>query len=900
MRPRKKGPRPRPGKRASGPRPGRGRIFPQYSIDDDVEREIQSHLESRARELEEEGWEPASAMAEARRLFGDRESVAGECKEIARSQERVEEIGAMMETFRQDMGFGFRMLGRNPLFALVATVTLALGIGANTAVFSIVDGVLFRPLPYEDPQALVWVQEVNAYNGSMSVAWANFRDWREESGAFSALAAYASTGTTILGGDEPVRARMTNASVDFWKVFPVPPLAGRMGSEGEFDPARPPVAVLSEGFWRGALGGRSIEDLRLEISGRPIQVIGVAPASFDYPTGTDLWTNQVFLGQSDDRTAHNWNVVGRLAGGVSVERARQEVDALTRRIVRRSPDATPEYLAEGAQLVTLQERVVGEARTPLILLLGAAGLVLLVACTNLASTFLARGAGRSRELAVRVSMGASRGRIARQIFAESLVLAFLGVVVGLVLARTVLGGLHALGPVSLPRLAEIRMDGPILGYTAGTGLLTALLFGLLPARRLAGQAVGEALREGGRGNTRLGVKGVWRGLVATEVAMALMLLVGSGLLVRSFRTLLNEDVGFDANDTASLSMSLNFAKYRSFEAEADWYAGFLQALEADPAVAAAGVLSTLPGAGSLPNGLLELDGDLSRQAQGAYLVASAGAFEALDVPLLRGRLFGPTDGPGDAHVALVSQSFADRYWPGEDPLGKSVSGGGMDNLYRERPFSTVVGVVGDLRYQSPGEEAIPAVYFPFTQRPYRIAYGTGVVMKAAGGDPARLSSPVRAILQRMEPDVPFQFRTLRSLLGDTVAERRFVMLVLGGFSLLALILAGVGIYGVVSFSVAQRTREMGIRMALGAQPVSVLHLVMGEALQMVVLGFLWGVPGALLLSRMMGSLLYQVSPWDAVTLVSVPMGLLLMAILASWIPARSGTRVDPMTAMRSE
>ena len=887
-----------PGRRA--PMPGKGRIFRRYGIDEDVEREIQLHLESRARELEGEGWSPAEAMAEARRLFGDREAVGGVCKDIARSHERSEERAAVVDMVWQDVRFGFRMLRRNPLFALVATVTLGLGIGANTAVFSIVNGVLLRPLPYEDPQALVWAQEVNAYNGPMSVAWANFTDWQAESGSFSALAAYGSTGATVLGGALPVRAQVTNVSRDFWAVFPLRPVVGHVGGDGAFDPAQPLVAVVSEGFWRGALGGEPLDDLRLEISGRQVQVLGVGPAGFDYPAGTEIWTNLVFLGQSDDRTAHNWNVVGRLAAGVSVEQARQEVDALTKRIVLRSPDATPEYLAEGALVTSLRERVVGEARLPLVLLLGAAGLVFLVACTNLASNLLARGANRSRELAVRVSMGASRGRIVRQLFTESLVLALLGMGGGLLMAVMVLGALHTLGPVSLPRLAEIRMDGPTLGYTAGAALLTGLLFGLFPARRLAGLGVGKSLREGGRGSTGPGGKRVWQGLVGTEVALALVLLVGSGLLVRSFRALLHEDLGLNTEKAASLSMALNFAKYRSFEAEVNWYAELLEALEGDPAVEAAGVLSTLPGSGSLPNGLLELDGDLSKQAQGAYLVASAGAFGALDIPLLEGRLFDDTDGAGAAHVALVSRSFADRYWPGEDPIGKSVSGGGMDNLYRERPFSTVVGVVGDVRYQSPGEEAIPAVYFPYAQRPYRIAYGTGVVMKAAGGDPARLANPVRAILHGLDPDVPLQFRTLDALVGDTVAERRFVMMILGGFSLIALILAGVGIYGVVSFTVAQRTREMGIRLALGADPGSVLRLVMGEALRMVALGFALGVPGALILSRMMASLLYEVSPWDVPTLVVVPLGLLTTALLASWIPARGGTRVDPMVAIRAE
>jgi putative ABC transport system permease protein len=806
----------------------------------------------------------------------------------------------MLEEGLQDVRYGLRMLWRNPAFTLVAVVTLAMGIGANTAIFSLVNGVLLKSLPYDNPHELVWVQEVNAHNGPMSVTWANFVDWQEESSSFSGLTAYGSSGVTVLGGDRPVRAQLASVSADFWTVFPVRPFLGRLTAERDFGPGTPLVAVLGKSFWLNELGGRGLDGQILEIDGEHVQVIGVIPEGFNFPSDAEIWTNLALLGQSDSRTAHNWSVVGRLAPGVTVETARQEMDVLTKRIVLRAPDATPEYLAEGALVLPLHDQIVGEARTPLILLLGAAGLVLLVACTNLASTLLARGAYRSRELAVRASLGASRSRIMRLLFTESLVLAFLGALGGVGMAILVMGGLHVFGPESLPRVAEIKIDGLVLAYAAGVALLTAFLFGLFPARRLAGRGVGEALREGGRGNTGRREKRIWQSLVGAEVALALVLLVGSGLLVRSFQALLHEDAGFDAQDTGSIFMTLSYLKHPSLRSQVDWYSEFLETLEADPTVKSAGILSTLPVRGSLPNGLLELDGDLNKQAQGAYLVASVGAFEALDIPLLRGRLFRPTDGPDDSHVAVVSQGFADRYWPGGDPIGKSVTGGGMDNLSAERPFARVVGVVGNVRFQALGQEAIPAVYFPFTQRPFRIAFGTGVVMEAANGDPAALANSVRTTLQRLDPDVPIQFGTLEALVSDSIAERRFIMLILGGFSLIALLLAGVGIYGVVSYTVAQRTREMGIRVALGANPGSVLRLVMIEALQVVFLGLAGGVLASLALSRMMRSLLYEVSPWDSTTIVSVVAMLSAAAALASWIPARGGTRVDPMTTMRAE
>ena len=878
-------------------RPG---IFPRFGVSEDVDREIRSHLDWRTEELEREGWSATEAREEAKRLFGDHEEVARKCRQITRSHRRALRRAKTMEMFWQDVRYGARTLSRSPVFALVAVSTLALGIGANTAIFSVVNGVLLKPLPYDEAQDIVWVQEVNAYNGPMSVAWANFVDWREESGSFAGLAAYGAVATTVLGADRPVRAQFTSVSEDFWTVFPVRPLEGRLFIESDYGPGVAPVAVVSRQFWQDELGGRELDEQLLEIGPDLVRVVGVLRAGFGFPSGTEIWSTLPLLGQSDSRTAHNWNVVGRLARGATVERARQEVDALTRRIVLRAPDATPEYLAEGALVVPLHDRIVGEVRTPLLLLLGAAGLVLLVACTNLASTLVARGTSRSRELAVRVAMGANRPRLIRHLFTESLLLAFLGGVGGVGLGMLVMRGLHALGPSSVPRLAEVGIDGWVLVYTGGVTLMTSLLFGLFPARRLARLGVGDVLREGGRGNTGGSGNRVWPMLVGTEVALALVLLVGSGLLVRSFRVLLQEDPGFETADAASISMSLSRLKYPSLREQADWYTRFLAELEADPAVAAAGVLSTVPVQGFLPNGRLELDGDLSKEASGAYLVASAGAFEALDIPLLRGRLFLPTDGPDDAHVALVSQTFAERYWPGEDPIGKSVTGGGMDNFNDERPFARVVGVVGDVRFENLGLEAIPAVYFPYTQRPFRIVFGTGIVLEAAARDPAALANTIRTVLQRLDPDVPLRFRTMDSLVNDSVAERRFVMLILGGFSLTALLLAGVGIFGVVSFTVAQRKREMGIRMALGADAGSVVRLVMGAALRMVLAGLTVGVLGSLALGRLMRSMLYEVGPWDPVTMITTVSLLLGAATVASWVPARGGTRFHPVTTMRAD
>jgi predicted permease len=446
----------------------------------------------------------------------------------------------------------------------------------------------------------------------------------------------------------------------------------------------------------------------------------------------------------------------------------------------------------------------------------------------------------------------------------------------------------------------VGIDGTVLLFTAGVAVLTALLFGLLPARRLSGTGPGQALRGGGRGNADVTRGGIWRFLVGTEVALALLLLAGSALLVRSFRSVMSEDAGFDASDVDVIPMSLSQIKYPTAEDDGRFYDRFLAELEALPGVSAAGVLSTVPVEGGLPNGRMELDGDLEKRADGGYVVASAGAFEALDIPLLDGRLFDERDGPDDAHVAIVSRAFAERYWPGESAVGKSVTGGGMDNFYDERIFARVIGVVGDVRHQGLARETYPTVYFPYTQRPYRIRYASAVVVEASNGDAAGLTAALRDRLRTADPDVPVRIRTLASVVRASVGERRFVMWVLGGFSLTALILSGVGIFGVVSYTVARRTREMGIRMALGADPGGVLRLVMSAAMRMVVLGLLVGIVGVFALTRVMRSLLYEVSPTDPMALAVSTFLLAGAALLASWLPARAGTRVDPMITMRSE
>jgi putative ABC transport system permease protein len=808
-----------------------------------VEREIRAHLAFRAEELEQAGWPPDEARREAERLFGDRVAISEECRQLTRRHDRAVRRTKMWGSVWQDLRHTVRGLVRSPGFTLSAVVTLAVGIGANTAIFSVVHGVLMKPLPYDDPEALVQIRETTNRGGTMRVAWANFLDWHEESRSFQALAAYGVGTTTVLGGDRPLSIPVANVSTDFWSVFRVVPVAGRLTTPEDHVEGAEPVLVVGQSLWENELGGLPLDRIVLEVRG---------------------------------------------------VRARVVV------IVLREPDADPDFLATGASVVGLRERLVGSSRTPLTLLFGAAALVLLVACTNLASTLLARGTTRARELRIRTSLGAGRWRVVRQLVTESLVLALLGGSVGLALAVGLTRILRALGPESLPRVEEIGVNASVLAFAFGAAVASTLVFGLLPALQLTSSSSGARPGSGGRGNSVDHRGPVWKVLVGTEVALALMLLTGSGLLVRSFQRLLSEDLGFEAADVATMPVALSRLKYESEHDHARLYTRLIEELEADPAIRSAGLLSTLPASGSLPNYRLELDGDLSKHTIGGYVVVSAGAFEALDIPLLRGRHFDRRDGPDDAHVAIVSESFAEQTWPGEDPIGKQVTGGGMDNFWEDRRFAEVVGVVGDVRVRDLAEEPYPTIYFPYTQRPFRIQYGAQVVAEAESGDTGAAAAALLGTVQRIDPEVPLRVVLQQTVVDDALASRRFVMLLLGGFSFVGLLLAGVGIYGVVAYSVARRTREMGIRVALGADPASVGRMVIRSAMQLVMGGIVVGVAGALAASRLLRSLLYEVEPGDPLTLVGVTALLVGTALLASWFPARAGTRTDPMVTMRAE
>ena len=509
----------RPHRPLHGPRPKIG----QLPVDEDVGKELRLHLEMRARELVDEGWDPGAACLEAERLFGDLGGIRRECRSITESQDRAVRRAERLGAYLQDVRYALRAARRSPGFTVVAVLTLALGIGATTTVFSVVNGVLLRPLPYPAPEELVWVSEFQDSRArGMSVSWANFRDWRALSRSFDGLAAYGAAQGTVLGGDVPVRASVATVSQDFWTVFPIRPVAGRLMSAADHVEGAAPVAVVREDFWRTRLSQLPPGEIRSEVLGQPVETIGVVAAGFDFPFDAEIWVPA--RPTSESRTAHNWQVTGRLSPGVSFAQADAELDAITARLVE-SVAEDAEFLAESARVVPLQQQVVGPARRPLLLVLGASGLVLLIACTNLASTLLARGAVRGREMAIRASLGAARWRLVRQLLTESLVLAILGGVVGLVLTATLLKALQASGTISVPRLGEIEIDASVFVFTAAVVVTTVVLFGLLPALSVSDQRAAGTLRAGGRGGD-FRRRSTWSVLVASEVALATVLLAG--------------------------------------------------------------------------------------------------------------------------------------------------------------------------------------------------------------------------------------------------------------------------------------------------------------------------------------------------------------------------------------
>jgi putative ABC transport system permease protein len=829
-----------------------------------------------------------------------------------------------MERFWHDLRHGARLLARKPGFTAIAILTLALGIGGSTSIFSVVYGVLLRPLPYPDAGRIVRAFEVSAQGHHMAFSDPDFQDLRRQDQSLAGLAEFSYDLEPVSGDVQPTLASIAVVSRDFFRVMGVEPFAGREFPADQLHVGGAPMALVSYGFWQQYLGGtRDFSSKHLTIDNGLATIVGVMPPGFTFPGHAQIWVPREQYPVDPFRTGHNWEVIGKLKDGVAPRSAQAETTAIARRLKQKYGNQSD--MADAA-LVPLQEQMVGSTRPALLILLGAVGLLLLVACANVANLLLAQAAGRQRELAVRVALGASRGRLAGQFVAETLLLSVAGSVVGLPVAIWGVQALLALEPGRLPRAADVGVHPAVIGFAAALAVATAVGLGLGTALRASAIEIQESLKGGER--TQTGGASSHRlrmVLMGGQVAVTLMLLVGAGLLARSFFRLLAIDPGFRTRHVVTMNLpdiGLNVDPLHPKPGDKALLAGqvesfqqLLERLRAVPGIAHVGAINAPPFSGPGSDGeylvlggdekianldqlvkmMNALQGDHSRLGQADYCVASAGYFRAMGIPLLRGRLFDDGDGPDAPEVALISQSLAQERWPGQNPLGRTIDFGGIDGDVR--PI-TIVGVVGDVRDRNLDVKARPTVYVDYRQRPLGIHDFT-VVMETQRTTAALVPS-IRTIERGLWPDVPAQFGTIEKALSESVVDRRFNLLLLGAFALTALIVALMGVYGVVSYLVSQRTKEIGIRMALGARTGDVVRMIAGEGLRVILAGAAVGVAGALALTRLLESLLFGVSAADPPTFLAVAALVVAAGLAASYLPARRAARIDPMAALREQ
>jgi putative ABC transport system permease protein len=804
----------------------------------------------------------------------------------------------------QQIRQALRTLRRTPGYTTVALITLVLGIGANTAVFSIVRGVLLAALPFPEPDRLVRVWEVNESNNEMQAAWRNFTDWREAATQFAGLVANSpAREATVLGAGEALRVRVSRVSTGFFHTLGTGAVLGRTFMADEHRSGAAAAVVISDRFWRTYFGARNdLHTQRLTIDGHDAQVIGVVARSAAYPLDADVWLPIELSEQSDARTAHNYEVLGRLRDGARIDGARRELDAITKRFAEElGTDAGAslgDYFPVATRVRTLHDELVGDIARALWILLGAALLVLVVACTNLAGTGLARGASREREYAIRHALGAGRSRLVGVALTETLILAGLGAAAGIAGAALAIRVLPVAAPAGIPRLDDVRLDATVLAFTIVLSLLAALAAGALPGLRIATSAM-RSLRSGGRAGDEPGRARIWKVLIAAEMALALVLLTGAGLLLRSFQSVLDVEPGFHPSGVLTATLNPPPSKYADPESRRRYYDAALDQLRAVPGVGGVGIIAVPPLA-SPGNGLLAIEHGPRSDITGDYQLADDGYFDVMGIPLLAGRLFDGRDHENAEHVVVINRAFANAAWPGEDPIGRRITGGGMDNFWNRLTWAQVIGVVGDVRQRDLTQPPQPAAYFSYRQRPFRSWSMTAVLAPSGTAAPVGLVPGVRATLRTLDSDVPVSFATIDERISTTLAARRFVTLVIALFAGIALVLAAVGVYGVVAYSVERRRREIGIRLALGAQPGHVRMQVQRDYMLAGAIGAVVGVALAAVLTRLMTSLLFGVEPADPATFGIVVASLGFTLWLASYIPSLQSTRVDPLESMRSD
>jgi putative ABC transport system permease protein len=885
------------------PRPGVRRVFRLglfRRAAAAVEEEFAFHLDMRASELVSQGWEPEAARAEARRQFGDLDEARNFCKRTDERRERQTMRTELLGGLTQDASFAMRTLRRAPAFTLVAALTLAIGIGANTAIFSVVRGILLRPLPFADPSRLVMVR--STYRGDPSTSSpANVADYRAQNRSFTSMAVLDARSAVLTGAGDPEELRGFSVGGDFFSILGVKSLAGTT----VFAPSDPAwngtrSVLVNEKLWRTRFGSNpALVGSMLTLDNERYKVIGIVPATSAWPSKAMLWFPFTYdpATLEKSRGAVFLETVARLAPGATIASAKADLQAIAARLADEHPDNDAGL---GATVIPMHEYITGKLRLPLLVLLGGVAFVLLIACANVANLLLVRGVAREGELAVRTALGAGRGRLIRQLVTESLVLSLVGGVIGLLLAIAGTRLLIASAPKNIPRLDSIHVDGAVLAFTLAITAITGALFGLVPARQMLDPDISRTLREGGRGGgQRAGKHRARRVLVMAEVALSVMLLAGAGLLIRSFTRLMDVDPGFRTDHLMSFALSLPEAKYPDPARQATFLNSVLERVRALPGVQSAGAGLGLP--------LSDMGFGLSFTIAGRPPVAPAEEPDAevriatpeylttLGIRITRGRGFSRLDDASAPRVLLITEAAAHKFFPNEDPLGKHISlGWRRDSLRLE---GDIVGVTTDVKQSSLAAATLPQMWFPFDQWPM----SNMTVVIHSNRDLQSVAADARRAIRELDPDLAIaRVMTLDDVLAESVAQPRFYMTLLSAFAVVAIVLASIGIYGVIAYLVGQRSREIGIRIALGAPPSRVVRMVVSEGVAMVAAGIAIGVAGAIALTQLMRALLFNTKSTDPMTYILVTLVLAAVALVASSVPALRAAHVDPALAMRAE
>ncbi|HKG46345.1 MAG TPA: ABC transporter permease [Pyrinomonadaceae bacterium] len=870
------------------------------SVISDIDREMRLHLEMQVDANIRAGMSPTEAREKAMRSFGN----------LNRAVDAAYDVkgGGLFETLAQDIRYGVRMLAKHKAFTSIAVITLALGIGANTAIFSVVNELLLRPLPYRDAERVVTVWEVSPGGRHQNTtSRANFRAWREQNTSFQYIAAFTDQRLNLTGTGEPEELSVQFVTPEFFKILGVDPVQGRTFLPEDDKADASAVAVLSYGLWQRRFGGQaSIVGQPITLNGEAFTVIGVMPPSFQFHikqrSGTgrpaELWTIlPMGVGPGANERGRFLGAVARLKDGVSAEQAMAEL----RTIHARLSDEVPQYNKNfTAEVLPLREQFFGNVRRPLWLMLGAVGFVLLIACANVANLLLSLATSREKEIALRAALGARRMRIIRQLLTESLLLALLGSILGLGFAWLGIKALVAISPRDLVSLQGVGLNLTVLVWTLGVSMLTGVIFGLAPALHISRLNLNDSLKEGGKSESgqASGNRRLRNALVVSEIALAVVLLASAGLLIRSFVRLQQVDRGFTTDNLLTMVIRLPEAGYREDAQLVQFFSQALERVRQLPTVRSAGMVNFLPLYGGLGSntGFKILGQPEPPPGQGPgtdVRVADSGYFSALGIPLLRGRNFSDSEQREAKHVILINEALARKHFPNQDPIGQRLDVA----MFADPTPAEIIGIVGNVRYDSLVDEAPPAVYFPHPD----LAYPFMTLVVRTEGDPAAIAPAVQREIRSLDPNQPVSnVRTMDQVMSEWVARSRFNTLLLGLFAGLATLLSAVGIFGVMNYSVALRTREIGLRLAVGAQPRQVLLLILKQGLVLTVVGVVLGLAAAFALTRLLSGLLFGVAAVDVTTFTTISLLLVLVSLLACYLPARRAMRIDPLSALRYE